>query len=138
MIAGDFEVSGTAVGTEPSATPGLGLREVAGMQVNVTSSLTPLRAGKQTTFTFHFTEKGQPVLDLQAWLGMAGHLIARSADGATFAHVHATEWTPPSEPILAAGTIYGPDIRFVYTFPQPGRYHVWANSGAAGRSSRCR
>jgi hypothetical protein len=39
----------------------------------------------------------------------------------------------PSEPLLAAGTIYGPDIRFVYTFPQPGRYQLWTQFRRAGQ-----
>jgi hypothetical protein len=125
VIARDFEVAGTAAGSAAPA-PGLGAREVAGMQVTVASSLTPLRVGKQATFTFHFTERDAPVLDIQAWLGMAGHLIARSEDGATFAHIHAAEAMAPSEPLLASGTVYGPNIRFAYTFPQPGRYQLWA------------
>ena len=134
VIARDFEVGGTASSGAPTTVPtGLGTREVAGMQVTVTSSLTALKAGKQTTLTVHFTEDGAPVQDIQAWLGMAGHLIARSDDGATFAHVHAAEQMAPSEPLLAAGTIYGPDIRFVYTFPQPGRYQLWTQFRRAGQ-----
>jgi hypothetical protein len=132
VIARDFEVGGTA-GAAPAAAPGLGAREVAGMQVSVTSSLAPPQAGKQTTLTFRFSENGQPVLDLQPWLGMAGHLIARSDDGAIFAHVHAAEQAPPSDPLLAAGTVYGPEIRFVYTFPQAGRYQVWAQFQRGGQ-----
>src|SRR5215207_7981163 len=86
VIARDFELGGVAV---PAAQPaaGFGLREVAGMQIDVSSSLTPLRAGKQATFTFSFSRGGAPVGDLQPWLGMGGHLIARDAAGATFAHV---------------------------------------------------
>ncbi|HEU5101784.1 MAG TPA: hypothetical protein VFU22_22340, partial [Roseiflexaceae bacterium] len=82
VIARDFELSGATVAASPLA-PGLGQRDVAGMQVNVTSSLSPLQAGKQATFTFSFSRGGAPVGDLQPWLGMGGHLIARAADGAT-------------------------------------------------------
>ena len=132
VIVRDFEVGGAAAGAAP-APPGLGPREIAGMQVNVTSSATPLTAGKQTTLTFNFNANGAPVLDLQPWLCMAGHLIARRTDGAIFAHIHAAEQMPPADPILAAGTIYGPNIRFAYTFPQPGRYQLWAQFQRAGK-----
>jgi hypothetical protein len=123
VIARDFEVAGAAVAAAPPVQ-GLGPREAAGMQVDVTSSLMPLKAGKQATLTFSFSSAGKPVSDLQPWLGMAGHMIARSADAAIFAHVHAVGPMAPSG-IVSSGTVYGPDIRFVYTFPQPGRYQVW-------------
>ena len=123
VIAHDFELGGAAVAVVQPA-PGFGLRDVAGMHVDVSSSLTPLRAGKQATLTFSFSRGGAPVGDLQPWLGMGGHMIARDAAGAIYAHVHAVGPMAPSG-ILASGVAYGPDIRFVYTFPQPGRYQIW-------------
>jgi hypothetical protein len=110
------------------AAPGPGPREIDGLQIEVSSSLQPLRSGRQTTLTLHVTAAGQPVTDIEPWLGMAGHLIARSVDGPIYAHVHAAgamlaiqtsieQIAPPS---------YGPDIQFVYTFPQPGTYQLWA------------
>jgi hypothetical protein len=123
VIARDFELGGAAVAlAQPAA--GFGSRDVAGMQVDVSSSLTPLRAGKQATLTFSFGRGGVPVGDIQPWLGMGGHMIARDLTGAIFAHVHAVGPMAPSG-ILASGVSYGPDIRFVYTFPQPGRYQIW-------------
>lgn len=109
----------------PVAPPGLGTRTVAGMQVNVSSSVTPFKAGKQATLTFSFAADGQPVSDLQPWLGMAGHLIARGADGAIYGHIHAIGPMAPTSP-TSSGVIYGPDVSFVYTFPQAGRYQLWA------------
>jgi hypothetical protein len=123
VLARDFELGGAAVPAAQPA-PGLGPRAVAGLQVSVASSLTPLRAGKQATLTFSFSRGGAPIGDLQPWLGMGGHLIARTADGATFAHVHAVGPMAPGG-VLTSGIVYGPDIRFVYTFPQPGRYQLW-------------
>jgi len=123
VIARDFELGGAAVAVAQPA-PGFGSRDVAGMQVDVRSSLTPLRAGKQATLAFSFSRGGLPVGDMQPWLGMAGHMIARDATGAIFAHVHAVGPMAPSG-VLASGSAYGPDIRFVYTFPQPGRYQIW-------------
>jgi hypothetical protein len=123
VIARDFEVGG-ASGPAATPPPGPGARDVGGMQVNVSSSIAPLKAGKQATFTFSFSSGGAPVQDLQPWLGMAGHLIARSADGTIYGHIHAIGPMAPSGAI-PSGIVYGPDIRFVYTFPQPGRYQLW-------------
>ncbi len=123
VIAHDFAIGGAAVAAVPPA-PGLGTRNIAGMQVDVSSSLMPLQAGKQATLTFSFSRGGVLVTDMQPWLSMAGHLIARDASGAIYAHVHAVGPMAPAG-ILASGIVYGPDIRFVYTFPQPGRYQIW-------------
>ena len=123
LIARDFTVGGSGP-TAPPRFEGPGQRAVDGMQIDVASSLAPLKAGRQTTLTFSFSKGGQPVNDLQPWLGMGGHLIARSADGAIFAHVHALGPMAPGG-VLNSGFIYGPEIKFVYTFPRPGSYQVW-------------
>src|SRR5262249_55580640 len=93
VIARDFQVGGAAARPAPPA-PGLGARDVGDVRVTVASSLAPLRAGHQATLTFSFSRGGAPVLDMQPWLGMAGHLIARSADGTVYGHIHAAERTP--------------------------------------------
>ncbi|MET7331775.1 hypothetical protein [Nonomuraea sp. NPDC005650] len=50
---------------------------------------------------------------LRPWLGMAGHLIVRGADGQFLGHVH--EMGTP-----------GNRLRFTFSFPVPGRYFAWA------------
>ncbi|MEV5890645.1 hypothetical protein [Nonomuraea fuscirosea] len=50
---------------------------------------------------------------VRPWLGMAGHLLIRSQDGAFFGHVH--EMGAP-----------GSRLRFTFSFPQAGRYLAWA------------
>ncbi len=130
LIVRDFDVGGAAVGP-PARFQGLGSRSIDGLDVNVASSLAPPKAGRQATLTFSFSQGGRPVADLQPWLGMGGHLIARSADGAIFAHVHAAGPMAPSA-AMATSVSYGPDISFVYTFPQPGRYQVWGQFRRAG------
>ena len=125
VLRGTFSVSGDAEAV-PLA-PGFGTRTIGNLQVTVDGSQNPVVAGTQTTLTFSFRNRqSQPVRDLHPWLGMAGHMMASSADGTMFAHIHAAETMPPyGRPMLVNGTIYGPDIRFVYTFPAPGTYHVW-------------
>lgn len=132
VIERDFEVGGETGNATPPTTASLGPREIDGMQVNVSSSVTRFKAGKQATFTFSFSQDGKPVADLQPWLGMGGHLIARSADRAIFAHIHAQGPMAPSG-LLESGVSYGPDIRFVYTFPQSGRYQLWGQVRRGGQ-----
>jgi hypothetical protein len=131
VIARDFHVGGTAPAAPPPPAIGLGTRMAGGMQVNVTSSATPIKAGRQTTLTFSFTEGGSPVSDLRPWLGMAGHLIVRGAEGAIYGHVHAFGPMGPGG-LTASAVSYGPDVRFVYTFPQPGRYQLWGQFKHSG------
>lgn len=65
--------------------------------------------------------------DLQAWLGMAGHLIVRSEAGDFLGHVHelgsmtAPAQNPPDDSVAAPGPI----LRFTFSFPEPGRYFAW-------------
>jgi hypothetical protein len=117
LLARDFTVSGRAV-SPPATTQGLGTHQLDELTVAVTSSQPELRVGQPTTLNLQVSQDGQPVSAIEPWLGMAGHLIIRSADETIISHVH------------AAGTmgedVYGPEIRFAYTFPQSGAYRLWA------------
>lgn len=125
VLARDFVVGGAGSGSAAPTPAGLGIHEVGGLQIDITSSLMPLKAGRQATLTFNLAADGTPANNIQPWLGMAGHLLARSADGAVFAHIHAAEPMAPGG-VAGSGVRYGPDVRFSYTFPQPGRYQLWA------------
>lgn len=70
--------------------------------------------------------------DLQPWLGMAGHLVLRADRGSYFAHVHEltsmiAQANPEPGKAIPDETVarYGPRLRFVFSFPQPGRYRAW-------------
>lgn len=118
-----FTLDGAPRPQAPVATP----REVAGMRVDVTVA-TPI-AGRTSRVELTFSENGEPVRDLQSWLGMGGHLLVLGpAPGAadpdptdpatSFAHLHFTD--PP----VQYG--YGPRVAFDYAFPAGGRYQLWA------------
>jgi hypothetical protein len=111
LVTGEFRVRGVRAGdeigdaTKPAIRPG---RPVA---------------GRPATIEF---DTGSA--DLQAWLGMAGHLIVRSRDGELLGHVHesssmanAASGPVPDETVA----VYGPRLRFTYSFPKPGRYFAW-------------
>ncbi|GAA3845228.1 hypothetical protein GCM10022243_09440 [Saccharothrix violaceirubra] len=59
---------------------------------------------------------------LQAWLGMAGHLIVRDRDGRFLGHAHERDMSSTSD-----GTVggHGPLLRFTVNFPRVGRYYAW-------------
>ncbi|HEX4813906.1 MAG TPA: hypothetical protein VFV66_14260 [Nonomuraea sp.] len=57
---------------------------------------------------------------VRPWLGMTGHLIVRGRDGNFLGHAHE----------MGQG---GPRLRFVFTFPRPGRYLAWAQYALADR-----
>ncbi|MGW4247447.1 hypothetical protein [Nocardia sp. NPDC004722] len=95
-------------------------------------------AGEPTTLTAAFGGAA----DLQPWLGMLGHLIAvgplpdgvptglAATTAPIWAHAHAMlplpalGSQPPDETVAA----YGPNVAYTFTFPQPGRYLVWAQA----------
>lgn len=107
-----------------------------------------LRAGRETTLTFHVTDaEGAPVR-LQPYMGMMSHAAVSRVDGAVFVHLHPmgsasmtaqllfeqrergdTARTRSGELVLAApesghaghvGT-----VSFPYEFPRPGDYVIW-------------
>lgn len=122
VIVRTFSIAGPQPSPAQQA-PGLGSRRLGNVDVDVSSSQ-PLRAGRQTTLTFSLSENGQPISTLEPWLGMAGHLMARDSDGSIFGHIHAIgPMAGPKD--VAIQQFFGPDIRFVYTFPKAGRYYLW-------------
>jgi hypothetical protein len=87
-------------------------------------------AGASSTVTAAFGSA-----TLQPWLGMVGHMIVvgpvdgpgTAAAAPIWAHVHAMV---PRSPTFPGGpdesvAAFGPDVRFTYTFPLPGRYLAW-------------
>ncbi len=70
-------------------------------------------AGEETVLTTTVRRDGEPVTDLQPYLGAYGHLVALRAGDLGYLHVHPEETGP------------GPEIGFATTFPSPGRYRLF-------------
>lgn len=67
------------------------------------------------TFTISDEETGEPITDLDPYLGAIGHVVVLSEDGERYLHVHAEE---------NQGT--GPTAKFETSFPRSGAYKLWA------------
>ncbi|MEU1968963.1 hypothetical protein ABZ541_14305 [Micromonospora sediminicola] len=103
LISGAFEVIGVAASESPP-------REA------VIPRLTPATPTAGSPVTIEISSDGP----IQPWLGMPGHLVVRSQDGVSLAHVHGT----------ATG---GSVLSFTLTPSEAGRYLAWVQFVTAGR-----
>ena len=78
-----------------------------------------LLPGERRALTFNVSRNGQPVTDLQPYLGAYGHLVALRVGDLGYLHVH-----PEGGP--GDGTTEpGPEIAFVATAPSAGAYRLY-------------
>ena len=111
-----------------------------------------VRVGQEATLTFRLTDAstGQPIRDLQPYLGAPAHGVILSEDAVRFAHTHGEAvGAGASDPGAHAGaygsadhrqgdhqhakpatgatqaTGFGPEIALHHTFDAPGLYKLW-------------
>jgi hypothetical protein len=84
-----------------------------------------LKSVQMQELSFHITENGKPVTDLEPYLGALGHLIIISSDRKHFVHSHPLPSRPAANGVVQNGTA-GPEILFNAQFPAPGLYKAWA------------
>jgi len=84
---------------------------VDGYDVTLGGSVT---AGEETVLTATVTRDGEPVTDLQPYLGAYGHLVSLRDGDLGYLHVHPHDDTGP-----------GPEISFDTEFPAAGRYRLF-------------
>ncbi len=87
------------------------------------------RVGDTSDLTLRLTRQrsGDPVSDLQPYLGAAGHVAVMRADGSAFAHRHAETFDHQGRPVFALpGTTFGPALKLHVDFDRPGAYRLWA------------
>jgi hypothetical protein len=91
------------------------------------------------SFTLANTANGQPVADLEPWLGAWAHIIAIGADGANFIHAHPLDnptAAEPAQPHTHTPVIAGPSPSVIQTltgFNAPGRYKLWLQFQREGK-----
>ncbi|WP_211354572.1 hypothetical protein [Stackebrandtia albiflava] len=76
-------------------------------------------AGTATSVTLSVSLDGEPVTDLEPYLGAYGHLVALRGGDLAYLHVH-PEGTPGD-----GETTPGPEVGFQITVPSPGDYRLF-------------
>jgi len=76
---------------------------------------------------------GEPVRDLEPYLGAWGHTLILDADQSDYLHSHPTETLP--EGTERATLRGGPEVEFGAMFPEAGLYRIWTQFQRGGRVS---
>jgi hypothetical protein len=102
----------------------------------------PLISKKLTLFTFRVADRsGQPVTDLELYMGMPGHAVFVRRDRQVFAHVHPSGSAPMAALNLAMPAANAhvmhegatpSTVSFPYGFPEPGQYRIFVQVKRAG------
>jgi hypothetical protein len=112
----DLEIPGTY---EPVSLPDpVGAERVGEYEIALASDAV---AGGDASLVFEVSRDGQPVEDLEPYLGALGHLVALREGDLAFLHVH---------PETGVGA--GPRIAFRVAFPSEGRYRLFLQFAHAG------
>lgn len=96
---------------------------VDGLDVVLTGEM---HAGRASELSFTISQGGQPVTDLDPYLGAYGHLVAIRPGDLAYLHVH-----PTGEP-GDGHTTAGPDLRFSVHTPSPGTYRLFLDFSRQG------
>lgn len=124
---------GDLVSSQARLVPDASLRKVAG-NLAVTLSLPAggLVAGREETLRYHVQDArtGQPVTDVEPYLGAFGHTLVMSADTLQYVHAHPVELLPDAR--VTAAPAAGPMLTFKAMLPAPGRYRAWTQIKRAG------
>jgi len=108
----------------PNLKPDTSLTKIAdGVSVEMVIEPGKLIAGEEADVPIHFEDakSGEPVKNLQRYLGAFGHAMMLSEDMTEHVHAHPQEMLEGTT-ITEGG---GPDLVFHALFPKPGNYRIW-------------
>jgi hypothetical protein len=98
-------------------------RELGGMRFALTLEPREPVAGKKLTLKYRITDlkTGEPVRDLEPYLGAGGHTLILSEDARDYVHSHPAE------------SIAGSEVSFEAFLPRAGRYRLWSQFQRHGK-----
>ena len=104
-----------------------------GVIAELRTSPASLVASEDLDLPLHFVDEatGQPVRDLQRYLGAFGHALIVNEELTEYIHAHPEE-TLEGTDIKDGG---GPDVTFHTLFPKAGRYKAWVQFQRGGKLS---
>jgi hypothetical protein len=125
---GDLSASIPALVPDTSFT-----KTVDGVTVTLAATPAKLISAEETDIPIRFTDEktGEPVTDLQRYLGAFGHAMMLSDDMTEHVHAHPEEMLEGTA-VVEGG---GPDLTFHALFPKPGVYRIWLQFQRAGKLS---
>ena len=99
--------------------------ELGGTGAPVAGALVPLK------YRLTDARTGEPVRDLEPYLGAWGHTLILNADQSDYLHSHPTKMLP--DRVDVATLRGGPEVEFQTMFPAAGNYRIWTQFQRAGR-----
>jgi heavy metal-binding protein len=132
LVTAGYE--GDLTGSIPQLEPDIDWTKTAdGVKLELTLPRPQLFAGEDVDLPFHFTDEktGQPVRDLERYLGAFAHALIVSDDLVEHIHTHPKEMLEGTD-VKGGG---GPDVVFDAFFPRPGKYRAWVQFQRNGRLS---
>lgn len=141
-VTGEFDASHPAGSPLAGDDSGWSAADTSGTRIVWVRDNTPLVRRKLTTFAFRVEDvNGQPVQDLELYMGMPGHAVFVRRDRKVFAHVHPSGSAPmaalniamPGNDMHAQHQPATPStVTFPYGFPEPGQYRIFVQIKRAG------
>jgi hypothetical protein len=121
LVTANFD--GDIAASVPTLKPDGMSKTINGVKVNLDIDPAKVVAGEEADVPIHFVDEktGEPVKNLQRYLGAWGHAMMLSEDMTEHVHAH------PEEMLEGTATTEGggPDLVFHALFPKPGHYRIW-------------
>lgn len=117
MVVGDiskYEAQSVVPDTQSRKTIG---------EYQITYNFPAEMARNEINYSLTIEKNGQPVTDLQKYLGALGHSVVLKEGTLDFIHTHAEE----------ANADKGPEIKFATTFPESGNYKIFTQFQHQGK-----